>query len=139
MKKLANVILSCAIFIAQGGCGTGQDVKAAEEQVTNFHQQLDSQDFLNIYNQADPKLREVTKTEEFLGLLTAVHKKLGNVQNATRQSFYVNFSTSGSTVRLTYQTKFAEGDAQEVFTWKKNGSDLRLLGYNIQSNALILK
>jgi len=139
MRKLASVVACCAIFFAQGGCGTGKDVTAAEEHVTNFHRQLDSQGFLDIYNQADPKLKEITKSEEFVGLLTAVHKKLGNVQNATRQGFYVNFSTSGSTVRVTYETKFTEGQAQEVFTWKKSGNDLRLLGYNIQSNALILK
>jgi hypothetical protein len=139
LKKLANVILCFAILVAQAGCGTSKDVKAAEEHVANFHQQLDAQDFQNIYNQADPQLREVTKAEEFLALLNAIHKKLGNVESATQQGYFVNFTTSGTTIRLTYKTKYAEGDAQEVFIWRKAGSDLRLLGYNINSNALITK
>jgi len=139
MRKLASVMFCCAIFFAQGGCGSSKDVKAAEENVSNFHKQLDSQDFLNIYDQADPKLREVTKSDEFIGLLTAIHKKLGNFQSATQPGYFVNFTTSGTTIRLTYTTKYAEGDAQEVFIWRKNGNDLRLLGYNINSNALIVK
>jgi len=139
LKKLANLIFSFVILVAQAGCGTSEDVKAAEERVANFHRQLDAQDFLNIYNQADPKLREVTKAEEFLALLTAIHKKLGNVQSAMQQGYLVNFATSGTTIRLNYTTKYAEGDAQEVFVWRKDGNVIRLLGYNVNSNALITK
>ena len=139
MKKLASVILCFAVFVAQGGCGTSKDVKAAEEHVTNFHQQLDAQDLVTIYNQADTKLQETTKADEFFSLLTAVHAKLGNYQSATQQGYFVNFTTSGTTIRLTYKTRYAGGDAQEVFIWRKNGGDLKLLGYNINSNALIIK
>ena len=61
MKKLASVILCFVVFVAQGGCGTSKDVKAAEEHVTNFHQQLDAQDLVTIYNQADTKLQETRR------------------------------------------------------------------------------
>jgi len=40
---------------------------------------------------------------------------------------------------VNYATKFGEGDAEEQFVWSKNGDNLALLGYHINSNALIVK
>jgi len=138
MKKLATAICLVAVLFSQAGCSTGKYVQGADDQVVVFHKQLDDQQFLVIYDQADPKLRAASKSDEFLAFLTAVHKKLGNVQSATRQGFYVNFTTSGTRVNLTYKTKFAGGEAEEYFVWLKSGNDFKLLGYHINSNALIV-
>jgi len=71
-------------------------------------------------------------------LMTAVHKKLGQVGSAARKNFFVNYNTSGSQIRVGYTTKFGEGDAEEQFVWSKNGDNLALLGYHINSNALVI-
>lgn len=74
-----------------------------------------------------------------MALMTAIHKKLGNVQQASRKGFFVNYNTSGTSIRLTYATKFAGGDADEEFVWSKQGDNFLLLGYHINSIALITK
>lgn len=71
--------------------------------------------------------------------MTAIHNKLGAVLQSSRQGFFVNYNTSGSNIRLTYATKFSSGDAQEEFLWSKSGDNFLLLGYHINSNALITK
>jgi hypothetical protein len=100
---------------------------------------MDSEQFTQIYSEADDALRAVTKQQDFLAFVSAVHRKLGRVQNASQTSFLVNFSTSGTRVRLNYQTKFDGGDAQEEFIWKIKGDQAALVGYHINSTALITK
>ncbi len=132
-----SVCLSASLFVV--ACGAQKDLAAADTAVARFHQQLDSQDYVTLYVQADQKFRDTTKQDDFVALMTAVHKKLGRVGNVARKGFFVNYNTSGSQIRVNYSTKFGEGDAEEQFVWSKNGDNLALLGYHINSNALIVK
>jgi len=136
-RLCVSVCLSASLFIV--ACGAQKDLAAADTAVARFHQQLDSQDYVTLYGQADQKFRDATKQDDFVALMTAVHKKLGRVGNVARKGFFVNYNTSGSQIRVNYATKFGEGDAEEQFVWSKNGDNLALLGYHINSNALIVK
>jgi len=71
--------------------------------------------------------------------MAAMRRKLGKVNSAKRESFFVNYATSGTRVRLNYATKFTEGDADEEFVWAKSGNDYAPVGYRINSMALITK
>jgi hypothetical protein len=122
-----------------GGCGSGENLRIAKEATTHVHAQMDSEQFAQIYSEADDALRAATKRQDFLDFISAVHRKLGSVQNVSQTGFFVNFSTSGTRVRLNYQTKFDAGDAQEEFVWKIKGDQAALVGYHISSNALITK
>lgn len=139
MQRLlcVSVCLCASLFVV--ACGTQKDLAAADTAVARFHQLLDSQDYVALYVQADQKFRVATKQDDFVALMTAVHKKLGRVGNAARKGFFVNYNTSGSQIRVNYATKFSEGDAEEQFLWSKNGDSLALLGYHINSNVLITK
>jgi hypothetical protein len=139
LAKLAPRLFLCVSFLLVVGCGTSDNIRLAENGVTQVHAQMDNGQFLQIYAQADPGLRSATKQQDFLDFVGAVHRKLGKVQTATRASYFVNFTTSGTRVRLNYETKFEGGDAQEEFVWKIKGQDVVLLGYHINSTALILK
>jgi hypothetical protein len=68
-----------------------------------------------------------------------VHRKLGVVASSDRQTWNVNYNTSGSYVTLTYRTKYAEGEATEQFVYRLESDKALLSGYHISSNALILK
>ena len=116
-----------------------KDLTASEAAVSRFHEQLDSENYSAIYTQADPKLREASRQADFTALMEAIHRKLGRVQTATRRQFFVNYNLSGMQIRLTYQTKFSGGDAEEYFVWGKSGQNLSLIGYHINSAALIIK
>ena len=121
------------------GCGSGDDLRIAANGVTRVHAQLDNLQFADIYSQADDALRSVTKQQDFLDFVGAVHRKLGKVQSAIQSNYFVNFTTSGTRVRLNYRTKFEGGDAQEEFVWKIKGESAVLVGYHINSTALIIK
>jgi len=116
-----------------------KDLEASTNSVSQFHAELNNEDYQSIYSQADQRFRDASKREDLFQLLGAVHRKLGTVQGAERQNFHVNFNTSGTQVVVTYNTKFSGGDAVEEFVWAKDGDTLRLLHYNINSNALIVR
>ena len=120
-------------------CGVQKDLVSTDGAVSHFHQLLDAQDYGAIYAQTNQQFRDATKQDEFTAILAAVHRKLGHVGVATRQGFNINYDLAGAQIRVNYSTKFAEGDAQEEFVWRKSGETLALSSYNINSNALITK
>ena len=121
------------------GCCSGENLRIAKEATTHVHAQMDSEQFGQLYSEADDALRAATKHQDFLDFMGAVHRKLGRVQNVSQTGFFVNFTTSGTRVRLNYQTKFDGGEAQEEFIWKIKGNQAALVGYHINSTALITK
>jgi len=53
--------------------------------------------------------------------------------------FFINASTNGTFVTLTYKTDFTHGSAQERFIWTLTGGKATLIRYNIDSRDLIVK
>jgi hypothetical protein len=131
-------IAFCSILLAS--CGARKDMQTAEQAVGEFHSQLDSEDYQSIYDGTGDQFRKVTSESDFVALLEAVHKKLGKVQNARRQSFKINYDvTRGELIALEYATNFEGGSSSERFLFQMAGNRPLLLGYHINSNAFILK
>ena len=130
-------LLPCVLMIfLLVGCSAPVDIKSASDAGKKFHDRFSQQNYGAIYADADPKFRAAVKQDDLNSLLALVHDKLGNVTDTTRTGFYVNYKFGGSTITITYSTKFQMGEGQEQFVWLKSGDDLRLLNYNIKSPAL---
>jgi hypothetical protein len=125
------------VFFFASGCG--ESTKIAEAGVSRIHTQMNSEQFTDIYAQSDPEFRAASKQQDFFDFMNAVHRKLGKIKSASKTSYSVNFTTSGTRVRLDYQTKFEGGDGDEEFLWHLNGKEAQLVGYHINSMALITK
>lgn len=135
-------LVCCFIFaclLSLDGCGARKDMAKAETAVDEFHDQLNTGKFEKIWADSDYTLKNATSQEKFVNLLSAIHRKLGTVQSANRDSFFVNFGTSGETVSLNYTTQFESDKATEVFNFLVRGDEVRLVGYHINSEALITK
>jgi opacity protein-like surface antigen len=128
----SQLILGCASSAA--------DIVAAQQSVDAFHAQLDAGQFAAIYAASDAKFKEASTEQQFTDILSAVHRKLGDVENAQLMGSRVGWYTgSGTTVTLTYQTKFTTGSGSETFTWRIDKSGAALYGYHINSNDLITR
>jgi hypothetical protein len=140
MKLLRIVVIPLLLVaFAVSGCDMLSDKSDAEAAVNDFHQKLDGGDFEAIYNNADAGLKSASSEKDFLALLAAVHKKLGNVQNSSETNFSMNSVNLSTQIVLVYNTKFGGGDATETFTWHVSGGKPLLLGYNINSLAMMEK
>jgi len=134
LRKLVGtgVLLGSVLLL---GCSP-VDIGAATGAGKRFHDQFNQQNYAAIYQEADPKFREAVQQDALTKLLTKVHDKLGNVTDTTRTGFNVNYNVGGTTVTMTYSTKFQLGDGQEEFVWLKSNHELRLLRYNVRPPAL---
>jgi len=131
------MILALTVLTA---CASGKNVQNAAKSVEQFHSQLNTEQYQVIYAAADDGLHKATNEADFVAFLQAVHKKLGNVQTSQRTNFQVGVSTGqGSTVNLVYDTTFEQGTGTEQFLWHIRDNQPVLLGYHINSNALVLK
>jgi uncharacterized protein DUF4019 len=125
---------ACSGFAAKG---------TAETATARFHEQLDAEKYDEIWLDADEAFKKVTTQASFSALLAAMHRKLGRVLSSKQTGFFseerAGLDVSGSFIALTYETAFAEGSGTERFNWRVDGQRVRLVGYNINSSALILK
>jgi hypothetical protein len=121
-------------------CGTalysGRDLSNAS--VREFHQKLNDGRYEEIYNGADEGFTSAGTRDEVIKFLTAVHTKLGNAGSESLTNVRVNSTTNGTFLVVQYSTTFDRGSATETFTWRKSNGALKLVGYNINSNALVV-
>lgn len=137
-----NTCKCCAfllILLFMPGCSANNAKKAAEAGVITFHSQLNAAQYHDIYSRASEEFQKSGTEPELTDFFATVHKKLGQVKDAREQRFFVNFSTGGTAVTLTYQTHFDGGQATEQFVWKVSDNKPILFNYRIDSRALITK
>ena len=138
LRPLSATILIFLLLILFGNCSPAKKKQVAESAVAKFHSQLDGRQFHDIYVQSGPEFQKSATEAEITEFLSAVHRKLGNVQSSKAQRFFVNFSTSGTIVTLAYDSQFANGPAVEEFVWRVS-EEPRLVSYRINSLLLVTK
>jgi hypothetical protein len=135
-RSIAGVIL-LASFLC--GCSMSADTELAEQAVPRFHEELDAGHFDAIYEASADELKKAATQQEFVSFLDAVHRKLGNTKATEKTGWNVNYQTSGSFVTLGYKTTFDGGSAEEQFVFRLQDKTAILVGYHVNSTALILK
>ena len=138
-KQSTSLVLVCALLLTAGACGITKHKENAELAVAKFHQQLNAEQYHEIYVQSDKLFQESATESDIVALLGAVHAKLGTVKNATAQGWHVNATPTGTFVTLGYEVEFSEGKGTEQFAFKMNGNQALLVNYNVNSPLLITK
>lgn len=128
-------VLSLALFAS--ACGVKENMEQADKEIERFHAHYDKQDFPAIWRSTSVEFRKITSEKEFEKLLVAIRNKLGAVKSAEQAGWQANTNNGVSTVVINTKTAFEKGDGIETFTYVKEDSGLKLLGYNINSAALI--
>jgi len=113
--------------------------RLSDEGVRHFHSQLDSEAYGDILGESDEAFQDSGNRDEIIKFLTGVHSKLGLSHGFSRTNVFVNATTSGTFIRVTYQSTFDQGSAVETFTWRKAAGGLKLVRYDINSNTFITR
>jgi hypothetical protein len=133
-------LLPALLFSAAlAACSFSVDTKKIEMEIQQFHELLDAGKSAAIYESAGEELKKASTREDFVALLDAVHRKLGEFKSASQKGWNMNYSTSGKFITLNYDTTYAEGKAAEQFVYHVTDEETLLVGYHVNSNALILK
>lgn len=140
MNKINLVIIGAVFFVLTISCSSIMKGKElAEPAVERFHSQYNAKQFTEIYNQTSDEFKESASLQQWLELLEAVHRKLGNVVKATPTNWKVNSTTAGTFATITYEVEFAQGKGIEQFVFYIVDEKAFLHNYNINSPTLITK
>jgi len=131
---LAFVVASLGLV----GCSPGADVPAAEHAIVEFHSDLNAANFQKIYSAGDAELKSATTDAMFSKILNAVHSKLGLFKTGKSAGWNDNVTTGGHFVTISYQAAYQKGSAVESFIYRIDGNRAALVGYHINSDALLL-
>jgi hypothetical protein len=136
---MRSSVLTLVLALFLGACSFFVDSAPAEREVEHFHSLLDQGKFERWYEETGAEFKEVSKQAQFVPILEAVHRKLGDVKHAEKTRTDTNTGNRGTFVVLTYRTTFSEGEAAERFTFRIADNKPVLVGYNINSDLLITK
>jgi Protein of unknown function (DUF4019) len=139
MTKIKRLFPALLFSTALAACSVSADTKKVEQEIQHFHKLLDAGNSAEIYESAAEELKKVSTQEDFVAFLDAVHRKLGVVKTSGQKGWNMNYNTSGKFVTLNYETIYAEGKAAEQFVYRVTDEGALLVGYHVNSNALILK
>jgi hypothetical protein len=106
--------------------------------VGRFHEELNREQYDAICREAEEEFCGDGKRDDTVKFLQAVRRKLGDAGTESLVNLNVNTSLEGVTITTQYKTTFARGMANETFTWLRKNGKLKLYGYNIQANALVM-
>jgi hypothetical protein len=137
--KWSLVVTAFLLLFLLWQCGSASYLgyKSGDKVVQRFHTQLNAGDYEEICSEADEAFSQSGTHDEALHFLDQVHKKLGNAGSAKQVQVNVSVTTQGAFVTSLFSTQFDEGTAQETFIWRKNGLDLKLYRYNVQSPVFL--
>jgi hypothetical protein len=131
------LVLVIGALIARTAIAMTSATRKSNAVVETFHQRLNAEQYSAIYSESDPLFQESDNEERLLKFFKMVHERLGNETEAKQIGIFMNATTKGTFARVTYQSKFDTGPATEVFTWRTGGPELKLVGYNVNSKALL--
>lgn len=139
--KWSLVAAAVGLMFLVGRCGLAffQGQKFADAAVQEFHQQLNAEQYEEIYRNSDEGFRVGLSHDELINFLQAVHRKLGDAGQTSQVSMRAESNTRGTFIIAWYSTAFASGKAKEAFTWTKRNGGPKLSQYHIESMAFFTK
>ena len=135
-------LLLLAWVLCASGCINSDTVggkSAAEPGVTRFHELLKQREFEAMYVETGEQFKSAVAKPLAIKLFSAIDRKLGPLQETKQVNWNVNTHNLVTTVALVYQTRFAEGEATETFTFVVQNGKAELIGYNIASLDMLIK
>jgi hypothetical protein len=140
-RKWPWVVLLIGIFLTWsiGSCFSALMTggKMSDSGMAEMHSKVDSGDCAGVYRDASSGFRQSVSLEEWTTICEGVRSTMGRYSSAERGGINSSKNTSGSFVAVQYKSKFAEGDAEETFTWRREGQGYKLYGYNINSKRFL--
>ena len=118
-------------------CSSSEHLDTAQAETHRFWQMMEAEQFASIYADAAEDFRKATSEEGLAKFLSAVNRKLGKMKTAKKESWNVNYHTSGTFVTLGYNTQLDQGKATEQFVFVINDRKASLVRYNINSAELV--
>lgn len=127
------VMLAAALVL--GGCSMGQDLSVTDAAIADFHAKFGAGDSAAIAAATGPEIKN--GGTDFTALLDRLHTKLGAFKSTNRQGFNDNYNNGDHQFTTTYTSVYANGPATENFVYRFVNGKPVLIGYHVESAALL--
>jgi hypothetical protein len=114
------------------------ELAESKKAVAAFHADANARNFDDIYVGSGDEMQNTADIADFEEFLAVVQHKLGKTGKSTQEGWRINYVNGTSMTVLNMTTIYEKGEAMETFTFKLSPQGSVLVGYNIQSNALIM-
>lgn len=139
-RTMKHWVMAAAALAVLAGCSdTIHGVEFAEPAVARFREMMEARQFDRLYDSTGAEFKAATPRADGIALFAAVDRKLGKLRGARKISWNVNTNNGLTLVALVYESRYAEGEATETFTVKVSDGTGEIVGYNIQSLAMLVK
>ena len=118
-------------------CSPGADLPLGDKAIEAFHADMNAGRFAAIYDASGKEMKSATTREGLTKLLAAIHGKLGPFKSGSRNGWNDNVNTNGHFLTLNYSATYQKGAGEEEFVYRIEGGKAVLIGYHINSQALI--
>jgi hypothetical protein len=135
--KIKTVTAMLLTGLSLAACSGTQKINMAQEATAHFHEMMSAGQFEQIYAQTDDTFKKATTAEDLTRFLSIMNRKLGIVKTSGRDAWNVGFTPSGTSVTLRYTTQFDHGTGAETFVYRFADGRALLVGYHINSIALM--
>ena len=114
------------------------DTTAAESGIEQFHHAYNSGQLREIYAASASDMKQSTSEADFVKFLSAVRSKMGPYKSGKTVGWHVNVGTGGRLTTLNREAVFERGKATEQFVFRGEKPGAKLVGYYINSPALVI-
>ena len=111
-----------------------EQVEVADQKVDRFQATYNVGDARGLYGQTAPEFREVTTPQQMDELVAYVSETMGAIESSERSGININSNNGVTTTTVTMKTDFTKGDGEETYTFYGTGEDMRLVGWNVDSD-----
>lgn len=119
-------------------CNPVKSTAEAEKAAAEFHTLFDAEDFEQIFDTAHADFKSSQPKVATINFLRSVREKLGPVKSTNRTGWQAKSFNMKTNVVLTFETEFENGRGVETFTYRIADGSAILLGWHVNSNALIV-
>ena len=138
--KTLTLFLAVVLPLCATSCkGFFKGMELAKQEIAEFHKRYNDGKFSEIYELSHSGLKQITGEEEFMQFIQVVHGKLGKVTDTSMQSFNINTTNGRTTIEMVQNTTFENGKGTEQFVFIKEGEQVKIYGYHINSNDLVME
>lgn len=141
-NRFAVIVLAGAhLWIS--GCSCAASMQASREQaasaIADFHGRYNGESFDQIVDEAADEFKKSAPRENLVKFLRGVHRRLGKVKNSKETGWRVHWQTNGTFVITSHAAEFEQGTGVETFTIVIRDGKAQLVGYNVNSDKLIME
>jgi len=137
MRNLARRALLVPFFLAVSSCTSsvqpgyvGDDKKAVERAIEQFHDRFNSAQYQEIYDDAQEVFKQSKTKTDLLASMQETAEQFGRAEEVSEK--WINVIVGAPVqIRAIYNTRFTKNQATETFVFIKDGDHIRLAAYQI--------